>query len=395
MRKIKQFTICLLIGIFLTACNVVEPQEIPSGNQQIENITQDSITNITEGLLQVHYIDVGQGDATLLICDEHAMLIDCGENGNGTYLQNYLTSQGVTSLDYLVLTHTDSDHIGSADVIITKFDIKEVFLSDFPKDNRTYDRLMEALEYKRYKHTQPSIGATYPLGNAVVTFLGPVAVYDEPNNTSLITKVTLANTSFLFTGDAEYDAEQGLVGSSLNLSADVYKAGHHGSSTSSCDAFLDRVTPSHAVISCGKGNEYGHPHIETLERLSGRGIAYYRTDMQGTVIATSNGTDIQFNQSPITAISKEPAIQIDAPVLLPDEDNPSKHPDAETSTESEISEEDEGKDITYILNTASKKFHRTDCMAVTKIASQNRRDVTWNREECISEGYSYCGICQP
>lgn len=219
---------------------------------QAEDTAEDE--NADPDTLEVHFLDVGQGDCTLIRCGEASMLIDAGVNGIGTKIQNYLQKQGVKELDYLVLTHPDADHIGSADVVITKFPIGSLFMSDYTKDNMTYERLMQAIDYKGLKSTTPRPGDSYALGDAQITFLSPAVSYTDPNNASLALKVSLGENSFLFTGDCEEKAEQEMLKSGLDLSSEVYKVGHHGSKTSSCKDFLQAVSPSYGVISCGEGN---------------------------------------------------------------------------------------------------------------------------------------------
>ena len=177
-------------------------------------------------LFEVHFIDVGQGDATLIKCGDQAMLIDAGEDDKGTAIQYYLMKQGVENLDYLILTHPDSDHIGSADVIITKFDIDHVLMPDYEKDNSTYRRMMEALGYRGMKQeivamaegsdgaaddASYTVGSSFTLGEAVCTILGPVKQYDDPNNSSIALLVQYGDTGFLFTGDAEEKAESDIL----------------------------------------------------------------------------------------------------------------------------------------------------------------------------------------
>ena len=269
-----------------------------------------------ENNLEVHFLDIGQGDATLLKCGEYAMLIDTGEVGKGTAIQYYLMKQGITQLDYLVLTHPDSDHIGSADVILTKFKVDQVLLTDYEKDNSVYGKLVEALTYQRIEPVivrseavsdqesdrasdqQFQTGSSFSLGTAVCTILGPVNVYEDPNNSSIALLVEHGKNRFLFTGDAESMAEADILEycqvNQISIQANVYKAGHHGSSTSSGDDFLDAVAPKVTVISCGVDNDYGHPHEETMKRFRDRGIQVFRTDEQGTVVAVSDGEQVMW-----------------------------------------------------------------------------------------------------
>lgn len=263
-----------------------------------EDVRGDGDLDSAPSGIEVHFIDVGQGDATLIKADGHAMLIDAGENDKGTAVQLYLKKQGVEQLDYLVLTHTDSDHIGGADVIISKFDIGQIFLSDFKKDNRTYRDLMDSMRNRHMSFSTPKTGAEYELGNATFTILAPNDTYDDPNNSSIALIVDYGKNAFLFSGDCEEEAERDILANGINLDVDVYQAGHHGSRTSSSEEFLDEMSPAYAVISCAQGNRYGHPHAQTLNNLRARGIRVFRTDEQGSVIAYSDGTNITWNCSP-------------------------------------------------------------------------------------------------
>ncbi len=274
---------------------------------------------VTGDSMEVHFIDVGQGDATLVKCGEHALLIDAGDNTKGTAVQLYLEKQQVFDLDAVIWTHPDADHIGGADVITTKFDIGTVYMPDRETDTKTYRELLDALAYRGYQPTVPALGDSFLLGEATVTFLGPLQAYEDDNNNSIVCKITFGNTCFLFAGDAEEEAEQDLVAyaegkksepndslkvqnakeaSAVTLQADVYKVSHHGSKTSSTEAFLKAVKPTYAVISCAEGNDYWHPHGGTLNRLRKAGVKLYRTDEQGSIIATSDGNEITWNCAP-------------------------------------------------------------------------------------------------
>ncbi|MBQ8199001.1 MAG: MBL fold metallo-hydrolase [Lachnospiraceae bacterium] len=248
--------------------------------------------------LQVHFIDVGQGDATLVISGEHAMLIDAGDDSKGTKVQLYLKNQGIEKLDYLVLTHTDADHIGGADVIISKFDISNVFIGNFPKDNTVYRDLMQALQMKGLTYSTPEAGSTYALGDAFFTTVAPNREYDDANNFSIGLLLQNGGNGFLFTGDAEEEAEQDILAAGFDIDCDVLKAGHHGSRTSNSKALLSAATPAYAVISCETNNSYGHPHAEVLNNLRAMNVQVFRTDEQGSVVAVSDGKQITWNCAP-------------------------------------------------------------------------------------------------
>ena len=317
MRKVKKKVYTLqgwiLTGIvslclFLSACGISENIDTAD---QFENtigvedtsevIAEESkeeggVSQLEE--MQVHFIDVGQGDATLITCGDETMLIDTGDNSKGTTVQLYLNKQGITKLDYLVLTHTDADHFGGADVIITKYDINHIFLGDYEKDNKTYEELMRALDTKGYKWSTPVVGSTYTLGSANFTIIAPNKIYDDPNNASIGLILQNGSNKFLFTEDAEEEAEADILANGLDIDCDVLKAGHHGSKTASTQEFLDAASPDFAVISCGEDNSYGHPHAEPMNSFRSMGMKLFRTDEQGSIVATSDGEGITWNCSP-------------------------------------------------------------------------------------------------
>lgn len=249
--------------------------------------------------LTIHFIDVGQGDATLIECDDAYMLIDAGNNDKGTLVQNYLVKQGVETLDYVIGTHPDADHIGGLDVAIYKFDCETIILPDAEKDTKTYEDVLLAIQSKAYKITAPVVGDTYTLGSAEFTIISPNRNYgSNVNDNSVGILLQNGENKFLFVGDAEEDAEEDMVNSGMNLMADVYKVSHHGSKTATTDAFFAAVSPTYAVISAGEDNAYGHPAAEVLNKLREAGVEVFRTDEQGTIVLTSDGKTITWNCSP-------------------------------------------------------------------------------------------------
>lgn len=266
-----------------------------------ENIPQlQKETNATvSGVMEVHYIDVGQGDCTLVRCGNAALLIDGGNNYKGTQIQLYLNKQGINKLDYVIATHPDSDHIGGLDVIVYKYDCDTIIMPDMEKDSNSYRDLIAAMDSKLYKTTFPEIGKEYSLGEASFTIISPVREYEDANNSSVGILLKHGENKFLFTGDAESAAEKDIAAGNINIDCDVYKVGHHGSSSSSSKELLNAASPAYAVISCGKDNGYGHPHDSVLKELEYRGIKVFRTDKQGTIIAVSDGISIKWNCEPI------------------------------------------------------------------------------------------------
>lgn len=340
------------------------------------------------GQMEVHFLDVGQGDSTLIVCDGHAMLIDAADDTQGTRIQEYLRKQKVDRLDYLVLTHPDFDHIGGAPAVITKFKIDQVFMSNFEKDNKTYRKLIQALDDKRLEPVTPAVGSQYMLGSATITILGPNREYDDPNDASVALLIQNGNDRFLFTGDAEEDAELDILDTGMDVSADVYQAGHHGSRTSTSESFFGAVRPTYAVISCAEGNTYGHPHAATLNTFRMNGVQVFRTDEQGTIVAVSDGQTITFNvPASETWQAGEPTGSQAQSKGTGGKGSSSGGKGAQQGTDQAA-----GGTVTYILNTSSKKFHLPTC---DQLPTNNRKDTNESRESLIEQGYSPCGGCKP
>jgi competence protein ComEC len=335
--------------------------------------------------MTVHFIDVGQGDATLIECEGKAMLIDAGENDKGTLVQNYLQKNGISELEYAIGTHPHSDHIGGLDVIITKFDVKHVLLPDVETTTRTYDDVVQAMKYKRITPEHPKRGDTYELGSATFTILSSEDnEYNNLNDYSISILLENGNDRFIFTGDAETSAELNILHANMDISADVYHVGHHGSKTSSSESFVKAIKPKSAVISCGDGNEYGHPHAGPLNLFRSMGINVYRTDEDGTIIASSNGNGIEFSIPASTSWQVGEA-----------KGNAS---DSDTDVESvaEAAVENEKKDIQgFVLNTNTLKIHTPNCSSVNKMSEKNKEITNLTKEELVGQGYEPCGICNP
>ena len=239
-----------------------------------------------DGAMTVHFIDVGQGDSLLAESDGHFLLVDAGENDQGDTVIAYLREAGVTSLDYVIGTHPHSDHIGGLDDVIRAFDVKAVILPPVAHTTKTFEDVLDAVQEKNLTLTQPKPGDSYALGDAAFTILAPQADYgDDLNNWSVGIRLACAEGALVACGDAGAQAEEDIAASGLTLSADVLKVGHHGSSTSTSNAFLQAVSPAWAVISCGEGNSYGHPHEETLKKLEDTGVSVLRTDLLGDITA--------------------------------------------------------------------------------------------------------------
>lgn len=300
MRKNKvTYIIVLILFVIISVMESRDSNKNSENSEYDSSTTKAKVTELSEDL-EIHFVDVNQGDCTIIKVGDNAMIIDAGNNGYGTTVKMYLQSIGVEKLDYVIGTHPDADHIGGLDVVIYNFECGMVFMPDCEKDTKTYDDVIQTCKNKNYKITSPVVGEEYMLGDASFEIIAPLHYdYDDNyNDCSIAIRMEYGNNSFLFTGDCEEAAEEDLIESGVNLDADLFKLGHHGSNTANTEAFLNEVSPIYCVVSCGEGNSYGHPHAEVLNNLRSMGIKLFRTDEQGTVVAYSDGVNITFNMSP-------------------------------------------------------------------------------------------------
>lgn len=265
-------------------------------------------SDVVSANLAIHFIDVGQGDSTLIQTPSgKTMLIDAGENDKGESVVNYIKKQGIKKLDYVIGTHPHSDHIGGLDNVINSLDVKCVYMPKVSHNTETFKDVLSAVRNKGLKVETAKTGVKLNLDqNIKLEMFSPnLSKYDNLNNYSPIMKLTYGEVSFIFTGDAEAEVEKEVLTKNINLKADILKLGHHGSSTSTTNRFLKAVSPKYAIISAGKGNEYGHPHKETIHKLINAEIQIFRTDQLGTIVAVSNGKYISFNKAGQKTVSKD------------------------------------------------------------------------------------------
>ena len=264
------------------------------------DFTQTTVQTVENTGFSIHFIDVGQGDCTLVMSGDEALLIDAGENGHETEVLNYLRSMKIDKLDYIIATHQHSDHIGGIPEVLEEYDANNIIMPRLTKaqtpTNSTYTAFLKALQNSDAKIISAKPGLKYSLGDAEFEILGPVTDdCEDINSMSAVTKITYGENSFLVTGDAEKDEELEIIENGADLDCDVLRVGHHGSSTSSSREFLEAITPEICVISCGANNDYGHPHDKALKRISYQTDEVYRTDICGSIVMTSDGENIELS----------------------------------------------------------------------------------------------------
>lgn len=243
--------------------------------------------------LSVYFIDVGQADCILVKDNDEYALIDAGNNEDGMKLVNYFKSLNITDFKYVFGTHAHEDHIGGMDNIIDNFNIENFYMPNAITTTKTFEDVLDSLDRKKIKFQTPNINDDFKLNNATFKVLHIGDNKKDLNDTSVVLRLEYGNTSYLLMGDATSNVEKDLLNNNINLKSDVLKVGHHGSNYSSTIDFLNEVKPEYAIIEVGKNNSYNHPRQETLDKLKDINAKVYRTDLDGTIVATSDGNSIK------------------------------------------------------------------------------------------------------
>ncbi len=337
--------------------------------------TTTTVTTEPPSELIVTFLDVGQGDAALIECDGHYMMIDGGNPDDSSKMYTILQTRDIPKLDIVVASHAHSDHIGGLAGALN-YATADLILCPVA----TYDSDIFA-DFAKYagEITVPNVGDTYTLGDAEIQILG-VNGGMETNDTSIILSIEHGENRFIFTGDAEREAEQAVLNNCTDLEADVLKIGHHGSDTSTSYVWLDAILPEYAVISVGKNNEYGHPTDAVLSRLRDAEATVYRTDLHGDITFISDGYSLSVDTD------KKTDADVFTPGIVPTEPPQTEPP---TNAPVETVTQD------YVLNTNTKKFHYPNCSSAKDIKPSNRCDYSGTREEIINQGYKSCKRCNP
>lgn len=326
------------------------------------------------GDMAVHFIDVGQGLAVLAQSGGQNLLYDGGSKSHSEELVSYLQKQNVATIDYMISSHYDEDHLGGLVECLNQFSVSEILGSDYVHTSELFNQFMNTATANALIVQYPAVGDTYTFGTGEFTVLAPSGINpDDSNNNSVVIKLTNGANSFLLTGDAEETSEQDMISTGRDLDCDVLCLGHHGSASSTSWDLLESVSPEYAVISCGTDNSYGHPAAETMQKLQDMEIPVYRTDKQGTVIALSDGEALTWNLSPCNDYSSG--------------DQQSVPSSASLSSAETVPQQQTGT-LVWIPATGKKYHSIPDC------GNMNPNKATQLTEaEAIQRGYGKCSKC--
>ena len=361
LRRLAALVLAAALALSLAACDGNLPS-VPGGSNDAASPPAAAAPGAAQPF-EMHFIDVGQALSVLVECDGQFLLYDGGNVDDGSLIVSYLQSQGVEQLEYVFCSHAHEDHVGGLAAVMAKFPAGHAYSPVTEGSTKCFNDFVKYTQQQGLQLEVPSVGTVWQLGSATVTLLGPVAQYDQTNNTSLVLRIDYGATSFLLTGDMESDAERDLVNSGANLKADVLQVGHHGSSTSTSYLFLNAVLPEMGVISCGVNNKYGHPHEETLSILRDAGVDVYRTDLQGTITIGSDGQNFT----------------VGTEHFVPDSQLNPTDPAASSTVQQ-----------TYIGNVNSKKFHLPSC---ANLPAEKNQILFSSYEEAVEAGYTPCASC--
>lgn len=311
--------------------------------------------SVADENLTISFIDVGQGDCTFIeFPDGRTMLIDTGEKEFANTVISYIQSRDKNKIDYLISSHPHTDHMGGMQKIIETFDIGSIYMPHADASTSIYEKLLETILEKELFVTTVCAGDTIISEDGIsAKVVAPVYEYQDLNDSSIVLRLVFGKTAFLFTGDIENQSERDIT---ADISADVVKVPHHGSSTSSSKSFVSRVGADYAVFSLGKDNIYGHPHDGIEERWASSGAEILRTDKLGNIVFVSDGENITY-----TTHNSIPDVTC----------------------------------YTWVLNTSSKKIHYPDCASVSDTKEDNKAYSSDSLSVLTAKGYTACGLCKP
>lgn len=403
----------LVLALMCSACGTVEEESASSANEKATSVSES--TEVTEsptpkptatptiiseptqvptpeptpasGDMAVHFLDVGQGLAIYAQSGGQNLIYDGGDRDTSQFVVSYLQQQNVDTIDYLISSHYDADHLNGLIGCLNAFTVENVICADYVHDSQTYQSFINTANQKGLTLQHPAVGTEFTFGTGKFTVLAPSSIDSgDSNDNSVAIKLENGRNSFIFTGDAESSSESAMCSSGINLDCDVLSLGHHGSASSTSWEFLQNTVPEFAVISCGTGNQYGHPHAETMEKLQDMGILVFRSDKQGTVIALSDGENISWNQAPCNDYT--PGEDNDTPPQPSSGTSSNSSQVVSTPESTPAPQTSDVGEMVWITRTGSKYHNKPDCGNSNPDTSQQI-----SRSDAEARGYDACKKC--
>lgn len=396
-HKIISLMLLLTLLCSITACSSTESETTDSqpdtAKQEVAVEEQKDIVEEPQYDMTVHFLDVGQGLSILAQSDDQTLIYDGGDSDKSSFVVAYLKEQGVTDIDYLISSHYDSDHVNGLIGCLNAFDVENVICSDYVHDSDTYQSFINTAQSKGLELQHPAVGTAFTFGTGSFEILAPSEIdQNDSNGNSVAIKLTNGNNSFIFTGDAESSSESAMCASGINLDCDVLVPGHHGSATATSWEFLESTVPEYAVISCGVDNQYGHPDKDTMDKLQSMDIQVFRTDKQGTITVTSDGTNLTWSTDPCNDYTPGDANDTGTQPQEQTQDTQSQQttqPEQTAPSTSQTVEEVPGStEQVWVSATGSKYHNKPDC---GNMNPDNARQMT--RTEAEAMGLEACKKC--
>lgn len=302
MKLFKILLASIILSVLLTSCSINQEnfiksaQAVADGIETINISSSDQKLQFKKGQLNVLFIDIGQGTSVLIEKNGNYLLYDTGDNDKEELMVRTLKEHNIKKIDVVIGSHPHAYHIGGLDAVIYNFDVKKIYMPKVTTNTKTFESVLLSAKKKGLKITSAKAGTTIDFGKDIsVDVLAPIkSKYDDLNDYSVVVKLTYKNQSVLLTGDASYESEMDMTKSGEDLSASLLLTPHHGSSSSSSQKMISAVNPDYTVIQVGANNKYGHPTDKVLKRLEKQKVKVFRNDLQGSILATTNGDKWEF-----------------------------------------------------------------------------------------------------
>lgn len=290
------FKLLLVIATVILIMYNYKPEDKPTKSNYVSNATR------------IHFIDVGQGDCSLIESNGEYMLIDSGEVDAYSKVKEYVDSLNIEEFKYVIATHPHSDHIGSLSRVVDNYKIDNIIMPKVSSNSSTFINLAKSIKANDVNVIESQVGENYNFGDCSFMIIAPYTYSsDEMNDNSVGIKLTHGNDKCIFMGDSGSNVEKQILDKGIDIKADLFKVSHHGSKTSNSLEFLKAMSPKYAVISCAKNNEYNHPHKPILDRLKELNVDVYRTDESGNIVFQSTGNGLKIIKGIKSGASLAPA----------------------------------------------------------------------------------------